>query len=413
MPELNWGLLQQPDIAGNAFASFARGQKIGQERVSQNAMMAVMADPKNVQAQRVLSAVDPERGMAFEKSARERATYARTDAARAAAAPFIAKGDYRGAAQAEASGDPDAAKTHLDFYNSLSERDQKISDASDDVIASAYPALKAMPVGSGERKAFWDATVAPRLKQIGAPADVVDTFDPDNQAALDARYAHAIGAKGMQEQGNADRSFGLEKDRFGHTVEHDAATLDLQRDQFGEARRHNKVDEGQGAQRIGLEGARLGEDRRHNQAAEGATTAERQQKITEAQAKDGFNAKRLSGAAQTLRTMEAGHFDPSLSGAGSAVALPQSRQYQAAKGEWADAIIRLTTGAAATSQEIAAADQAYFAQPGDAPDVRKQKAAARDRVERDALTRAGPGAAGVAGPPSQTTAVQTPWAQRR
>jgi hypothetical protein len=54
----------------------------------------------------------------------------------------------------------------------------------------------------------------------------------------------------------------------------------------------------------------------------------------------------------------------------------------------------MTTGAAATKQEIDSAKKAYFAAPLDGADVIKQKREARERVEQDALFRAGKGATG-------------------
>lgn len=122
-------------------------------------------------------------------------------------------------------------------------------------------------------------------------------------------------------------------------------------------------------------------------------------KMTEAQAKDGFNAKRMAGAAQTINKLEGQGYDAGLGRIAGAVGLPITpvRSYGAAQEEWADAILRMTTGAAATKDEVKAMGKAYFPQFGDSEEVRAQKAAARKRVEEDARLRAGPAAAA---PPS-------------
>lgn len=114
--------------------------------------------------------------------------------------------------------------------------------------------------------------------------------------------------------------------------------------------------------------------------------------VTEAQAKDGFNAKRMAGAADTLRSLEGGGYDAGLARPVGMLPNKEIRSYNAAQAEWADSILRMTTGAAATKDEVAQMGKAYFPQFGDPPEVRTQKAAARARVEADALARAGPAA---------------------
>jgi hypothetical protein len=123
------------------------------------------------------------------------------------------------------------------------------------------------------------------------------------------------------------------------------------------------------------------------------------QKVTEGQAKDGFNAKRMTAADGVMSSMEAQPgFDPTLTGVGAAFGREKSRKYNQGRDEWADSLIRLTTGAAATKDEIDQASRTYFPQFGDSEAVVRQKAEARRRVGQDALTRAGPGAAGAALP---------------
>jgi hypothetical protein len=122
-------------------------------------------------------------------------------------------------------------------------------------------------------------------------------------------------------------------------------------------------------------------------------------KPTEGQAKNGFNAKRMAGAAQIITGLEAKGFD-----AGAARVIPgflpgneDKRKYEAAQREWADSLLRITSGAQASKDEINNTVSTYFPQIGDSPAVRQQKAAARARAERDAMSSAGPGGAPAPG----------------
>lgn len=126
---------------------------------------------------------------------------------------------------------------------------------------------------------------------------------------------------------------------------------------------------------------------------------------TEAQAKDRFNTERMTGAVQTITQLEAAGYDPTLRSVTGLFGDDRARQYQAAALEWADSLLRMTTGAAATRDEIENAVTTYFPQPGDSPQVRAQKAAARERVVASAQTRAAPGNRQV---PGQAVTVSSP-----
>lgn len=134
-------------------------------------------------------------------------------------------------------------------------------------------------------------------------------------------------------------------------------------------------------------------------------------KLTEQQAKDGFGARRMANASKVLQKLESDKgFNANFAGVGSSITKytgglvnnSKSRQYQAAKGEWADALIRLTTGAAATKDEMASIDTTYFPQIGDDATVQKQKRQQRGVAMAGAIQRAGPGA-----PPSGPVKVRS------
>jgi hypothetical protein len=55
----------------------------------------------------------------------------------------------------------------------------------------------------------------------------------------------------------------------------------------------------------------------------------------------------------------------------------KSRSYLQAEDEWAEAYLRATTGAEATVSDTATVKNTFFPQPGDSPEVIKQKARAR------------------------------------
>lgn len=131
-------------------------------------------------------------------------------------------------------------------------------------------------------------------------------------------------------------------------------------------------------------------------------------KITEGQAKDGFNAGRMNRAGAIVAGMEGGGFDYGLSTITGGQLREEGRQYEAAAEEWTDSLLRMTTGAAATKDEIRNAMKAYFPQPGDSAAVRNQKAQMRASVEQDAITRAGPGYAQQGGIQGGVVSVQTP-----
>lgn len=198
-------------------------------------------------------------------------------------------------------------------------------------------------------------------------------------------------ATGYHEQGQRSANVGeLETGRHNLSTEEQALNGLL------ESARHNKVDEGisaknantsafsaSDASKRGWAGLKLEGDK----FALSKTGADKPP--TEDQAKTGFNADRMAGASAIIGRLEnSGHFNPTLVGPLGAMGATNSREYNAAKREWSDGIIRMTTGAAATKQEIDAVDQAYFPQIGDAPAVIAQKAARRISVQRAAQTRA-------------------------
>lgn len=67
---INWGLLQQPDIGGNAMAAFNQGQQQGQERATRNALSAYANDPSQIAG---VIAADPAIGIQLQREQRQQA----------------------------------------------------------------------------------------------------------------------------------------------------------------------------------------------------------------------------------------------------------------------------------------------------------------------------------------------------
>ena len=114
---------------------------------------------------------------------------------------------------------------------------------------------------------------------------------------------------------------------------------------------------------------------------------------TEAQNKDSFNANRMADSGAIISRLEGEGFDYGASQLTGGQFREGGRSYDAAAREWADSLLRLTTGAAATKDEVNSALISYFPRPGDSAAVRQQKAARRRQVEADALARGQGGAA--------------------
>ena len=84
--------------------------------------------------------------------------------------------------------------------------------------------------------------------------------------------------------------------------------------------------------------------------------------------------------------------DPALSSvpiAGNYFASPEYQQYKVAASAWAEGALRISTGAAATPEEIERNLLTYFAQPGDTPSTVAFKAKMRDMYDRAVLAAQG------------------------
>lgn len=377
---IQWSLLQPRDFVGSAYAARAQGQADRRQQGIEEAYRTYSRDAD--QGIKALAAYDPVAAGQLE----DRQVANRQREARKTAAGMYANGDRTGArTTATQAGDFDL----IAQLDKLDDRQREELTRKSTLGVQVGQAL--LGIKTPQEREAYIVQQAPQLKAQGLSDEEIAGI-PRDDATIQARTRQSLTVAEGLAQLNADRTFNAGRD--------DAAwDRDYRTKAFNETVRGNRVAEGQRAQGLAIQAA--GERR---QAREG------QIKLTEGQAKDGFSAKRLAGSANVLRGLESkSSFNPTLTTAGAWMAgTPagavgvgtDSRRYNAAKKEWSDAIIRLTTGAAATKDEMDSADLTYFPQYGDSPDVVRQKADARRRIERDAIARAGPGAAGMNAAPA-------------
>lgn len=367
MAEINWGLIANtPNVFEVGLQGFQAGQQARAQQQRQ-ALVQKQADREEEQYQAGLAAT----------------------ARRRAALSAYATDPNAGRKQALNAGDFEL----VDQINKLDASQREIVAKNNADVAAFAATLKRTPL-EARKSMLTDPRNVEFLTQRGFTPEQIAGFDPTDQA-LDSVIAQGMKVGEILAQQNADRDFGLRKT----DTEADNTRADQQ---FAETKRSNRVNEGYAGARVGMEGQRLGLDRARlglegqrleiERGKAGAGKAP-----TEAQAKDAFNASRMRGAAQIVTKLEGDKsFNSTLSGAGAALGGSKARQYQAAQLEWADALLRSTTGAAATKEEIENTAKTYFPQFGDGPEVVKQKREARRRVQTDLANRAGPAGASAA-----------------
>jgi hypothetical protein len=109
----------------------------------------------------------------------------------------------------------------------------------------------------------------------------------------------------------------------------------------------------------------------------------------------------MIGASKNLDAMEAQGFDPSgikgqgqlamAGGVTNILAPAVAQQYKQGQEQWAEAYLRLKTGAATNRDEITRNIKTFFPVIGDRPEVIAQKQRARREAEMDVGIAAGPG----------------------
>jgi len=242
MAEINWGLLGQP----NALLMFARGRDDARRN-----------DLLGAQEARAIAAANRDES----RYRREEAAAARSSAAREAARPMIAQGNFAGAAQAAAVDDPElaAAWSKMDEGQRARAKEQMQQGAG--VLAAA------LRLPADQRQSY----ATQRLQALG--------IDPSGYGDVNWTDDNSLTAAAQEVLSAADQFTIRHQDRvFDASRQDRKEDVQFRGEQFEETKRANRVGEGQRQQQIGISAASLAETRRHNQTSE-------QQKAAEAEAK--------------------------------------------------------------------------------------------------------------------------------
>ena len=295
-----------------------------------------------------------------------------------AVAPYLQKGDLEGAAAAAAaSGVPGASKLSLDLYDKAEARKTRSLEASqrlDEVIrknAQDYD-LKIQQLESNREIALQ------RLTDQREKAAADEQYKRDRMA-LDAQYK-AISA-GIASQANELRRMGLDIQLQNlNWQKSNEPLVEISDPSSPTGVRMVKRSEAAGQPAPPKASGRLNESE-----AKGALFYSQMQSANNAIqgiVKNGFNPVDLNKQVDVrLAANDLGNFFAS-SGA---------QQYQQAAEQWAEAYLRLKTGAATNKDEIRRNAKAYFPMPGDKVDVVIQKNSMRKQAEQDVGLVAGRG----------------------
>ncbi len=121
-------------------------------------------------------------------------------------------------------------------------------------------------------------------------------------------------------------------------------------------------------------------------------------KLTEGEAKNAGFLERVNKSARTLDELESegtSLFNKTIGNlpvAGNYMRSQDAQKYDQAKRDFVNAILRRESGAVISDQEFANAEQQYFPQPGDGPEVIAQKRANREAARKGLDIGAGQGA---------------------
>lgn len=236
---IDWSLAKQPDIIGNAYASMRQGQQAGREQQARNAYATYAQDPEA--GIKALMPYDPAAATQLQSTRRQEK---RQDAADAVA---------------------------------MSDRQKKEASERAGMLASYAQSLKAIPPEARKAKLGQDA---PQLIARGLTPEMIQGFDPTDQN-IDQVTSDSLGLKDKLD-------LDLKKQTFQAGREDQQFDRQFKEKQFGETVRSNRVQEGQGAARLGLEGQRVQLARQS--AARAGDGVSKATKATEANLRKEFNA---------------------------------------------------------------------------------------------------------------------------
>jgi len=209
MADINFGLLQTPNVVGNAFTAFQAGSKLAADRREQNALAGFATNPRG--AINALAAVDPAK--ASQLSALYQDNQARD--AREQAAPMIAAGKYSDAAKSMAAFDPKFAATLLDMDKAALDHAMKVGELGGGVMLGALSLPK-------EQRLPFALSHADEIRGAGLDPAQIQSFDWGNDGLVKATALRFLGAKDLATSVAAhkfgDGVYGVETNPFGATV---------------------------------------------------------------------------------------------------------------------------------------------------------------------------------------------------
>lgn len=188
MADINWALLNPVDTGALTQQGFATGAALVKHVQTQNALRGYLERPDDPTAYNALAAFDPAAAGQIQTQ-RQRQLKIMQDAQdrqRATSLGELAATDPTGARQeALAAGDFDLAKT----FGELADEQRKRAGEFWQQAGSVAFRLRSMK-NPEERAAYWQEA-RPILESQGAPKKMLDGFDPNNIAQVDAAIATA------------------------------------------------------------------------------------------------------------------------------------------------------------------------------------------------------------------------------
>ena len=183
MADIAWHLLQPVDVGSQVQQGFNTGMALVKNFQTRSALGHYLQNPDDPQAFGALAYLDPDTAAAAEKQTllRRKALQDQQDRERAVSLGALATRDPAGARQeAMAAGDFDLAKT----FGEIADADKKrTADFWETAGGLAYR-LKQIP-DPQQRRALYDAS-KPMLLAHGADEQLINSFDPTDDTALDA-----------------------------------------------------------------------------------------------------------------------------------------------------------------------------------------------------------------------------------
>lgn len=274
-------------------------------------------------------------------------------------------------------GGPEGARLAMQLFDrsrTMSKEEREQSVGAYDAMTAATASLVAVPY---EQRRAALVNMAPALVASGVPANMIESFDPTDEALTAARN-RALGIKGVLEveeravdNARAEREFDY---RQRNDATNRAVTIRGQNMTDRRAAQRNQVD------------------------AQGNVI-----KLTEGQGKATGFLRLAEQAERTLQNVGGANAVPGEFARG-AYGVPfverlvggGDRQVLAAQEAFTEASLRFLTGAAVTRDEARRNVSQFFPTPGDTPEVIQQKGAYRQQVMAGMRDAAGPGARRVA-----------------